>query len=138
MVALVRLNRALIKDDGIEMHTATKRAFKIMVTWYFSRKVECVSSFWSAFFVAIFLSGRLKQVFSQLRPTAGSYFDPCGGLLFGPGNLRPQICQRKLFRQGTAFIQLTKNHFGNFMNLILRFLPLLVYITFADMYCYLQ
>ena len=40
--------------------------------------------------------------------------------------------------QGTPFIQLTKNQFDNFMNLTLRFLHLLVYITFADMYFYLQ
>ena len=40
MVVLLRLNRALIKDDGIEMHTATKQAFKIMFRWYFSTKVE--------------------------------------------------------------------------------------------------
>ena len=43
-----------------------------------------------------------------------------------------------MFMQGTAFIQLTKNHFGNFMNLILRFLHLLINITFVDMYFYLQ
>ena len=40
--------------------------------------------------------------------------------------------------QGTVFIQLTKNHFGNFMNLILGCLFLLVYITFVDTYFYLQ
>ena len=43
-----------------------------------------------------------------------------------------------MFVKGTAFIQLTKNYFDNFMNLILRFLHLIVYITFADMYFYLQ
>ena len=43
-----------------------------------------------------------------------------------------------MFMQGTAFIQLTKNNFGNFMNLILRFLHLLINITFVDMYFYLQ
>ena len=43
-----------------------------------------------------------------------------------------------MFMQGTAFIQLTKNHFGNFMNFILRFLHLLINITFVDMYFYLQ
>ena len=42
-----------------------------------------------------------------------------------------------MFMQGAVFIQLTKNHFDNFMNLIFRFLHLLVYITFADMYFYL-
>ena len=37
-----------------------------------------------------------------------------------------------MFMQGTAFIQLTKNHFGNFMNLILRFLHLLINIYELD------
>ena len=49
-----------------------------------------------------------------------------------------QICQRKMFMQGTAFIQLTEKYFGNFMNLILRFLHLLIYINFVYMYFYLQ
>ena len=43
-----------------------------------------------------------------------------------------------MFMENTAFIQLTKNHFDNFMNLILRFLHLLVYIPLLDMYFYLQ
>ena len=85
MVVLLRLNRALIKDGGIEMHAATKQAF--MFRWYFSTKVRCLY-FLAGFFVTIFLSGRPKKVFSRPWPTAGSYFDPCNGLLFGPGNLR--------------------------------------------------
>ena len=40
--------------------------------------------------------------------------------------------------QVTMFIQLTKNHFGNFMKIILRSVHLLVYITFVDVYFYLQ
>ena len=43
-----------------------------------------------------------------------------------------------MFMQVTVFIQLTKNHFGNFMKMILRSLQLLVYIAFADIYFYLQ
>ena len=92
-VVLLQLNRALIKDDGIDMHAATKRrqmqAFKIMFRWYFSRKSECVNTFcWLFCNNILFLSGRLKQVFSCLRLTASSYFDPCNGLLSGPGSLR--------------------------------------------------
>ena len=41
----MRLNRALIKDDGIEMHAATKQTFKIMFRWCFSTKLERVSTF---------------------------------------------------------------------------------------------
>ena len=44
-VVLLRLNKALIKDDGIERHAATKQAFKIMFRWYFSTKVECIKTF---------------------------------------------------------------------------------------------
>ena len=43
-----------------------------------------------------------------------------------------------MFMQGTAFIQLTEKYFGNFMNLILRFLHLLIYINFVYKYFYLQ
>ena len=43
-----------------------------------------------------------------------------------------------MFKQVTVVIQLTKNHFGNFMKIILHSLYLLVYITFVDIYFYLQ
>ena len=43
-----------------------------------------------------------------------------------------------MFMQVTMFIQLTKNHFSNFVKMILRSVHLLVYITFVDIYFYLQ
>ena len=50
-----------------EVQAPTKHQdFKIMSRRYFSTKVKCLSTFWSAFFVRISFSGRLKQVFRQL------------------------------------------------------------------------
>ena len=37
-------------------------------------KFACISTFWPTFFLANGFPGRLKQVFSGLFPTTGSYF----------------------------------------------------------------
>ena len=58
--------------------------FKIMSRRYFSTKVKCLSTFWSAFFCKNIFFWSAKTSF----PTADSYFDPRSGLSFdSQGNL---------------------------------------------------
>ena len=84
----MRLSKALIKYVGIEMHAATKQAFKIMFRWYFSIKVECVSTFWSTFFCNSIYFWMCKTSFQLASADSWQLFRPLKWTFVWPGNLR--------------------------------------------------